>query len=145
MNKFIGIGRTTKDIEIKKTQNGKEYAIFQLAITRPYSINKETDFVPCQVWNKQAIILQKYCKKGSQIAINGVLQSFRNKEDKIQWIIKISNYEFLHTNNDLKKDILLYEKSNEIEEEQKQINYKSEEENVKELFNDDDDETILWD
>ncbi|PQM29898.1 single-stranded DNA-binding protein [Spiroplasma poulsonii] len=32
MNKFIGIGRTTKDIEIKKTQNGKEYTIFQLAV-----------------------------------------------------------------------------------------------------------------
>ncbi|WP_348735262.1 single-stranded DNA-binding protein [Spiroplasma endosymbiont of Ammophila pubescens] len=57
MNKFIGIGRTTKDIEIKKTSNGKEYTIFNLAITRPYSKQKETDFIPCQVWNKQAITL----------------------------------------------------------------------------------------
>ncbi|PQM29947.1 single-stranded DNA-binding protein [Spiroplasma poulsonii] len=63
MNKFIGIGRTTKDIEIKKTQNGKEYTIFQLAVIRPYSTQKETDFISCQVWNKQATVLQKYCQK----------------------------------------------------------------------------------
>ncbi|QJU61354.1 single-stranded DNA-binding protein [Spiroplasma citri] len=40
MNQFIAIGRTTKDIEIKRTQNGKEYAMFQLAVTRPHSIQK---------------------------------------------------------------------------------------------------------
>ncbi|WP_253301591.1 single-stranded DNA-binding protein, partial [Spiroplasma endosymbiont of Phyllotreta cruciferae] len=112
MNKFIGIGRTTKDIEIKKTQNGKEYSIFQLAAIIPYSTQKETDFIPCQVWNKQAITLQKYCQKGSQIAITGILQSFKDKDNKIQWIVQVSNYEFLHTNNDLKRDIS--EKSNEI-------------------------------
>ncbi|WP_348735849.1 single-stranded DNA-binding protein [Spiroplasma endosymbiont of Ammophila pubescens] len=83
MNKFIGIGRTTKDIEINKTQNGKEYAIFNLTIARTYSKQKETDFIPCQVWNKQAITLQKYCQKGSQIAITGVLQSFKDKDNKI--------------------------------------------------------------
>ncbi|AHF61019.1 single-stranded DNA-binding protein [Spiroplasma mirum] len=101
MNKFIGIGRTTKDIEIKKMQNGKEYTIFNLAITRPYSTQKETDFIPCQVWNKQAITLQKYCKKGSQIAISGILQSYKNKDNKIEWIVQVSNYEFLHTNNNV--------------------------------------------
>lgn len=140
MNKFIGIGRTTKDIEIKQTSTGKEYAIFQLAITRPYSAQKETDFIPCQVWNKQATILQKYCQKGSQIAITGILQSYKNKEDKTQWIVQVSNYEFLHTNNDLKKDILLSEKPNEIIAEE-QANYSSED--IKELFNGDD--AILWD
>ncbi|MFU0251837.1 single-stranded DNA-binding protein [Spiroplasma sp. Moj] len=138
MNKFIGIGRTTKNIEIKKTQNGKEYAIFQLAITRPYSTQKETDFIPCQVWNKQAVVLQKYCQKGSQIAITGILQSFKDNDNKTQWIVRVSNYEFLHTNNDLKKDIS--EKSNEIIE-QEQVNYNSED--IKELFGDNN--AILWD
>lgn len=138
MNKFIGIGRITKNIEIKKTSNGKEYAIFQLAVTHPYSKQKETDFIPCQVWNKQAIVLQKYCQKGSQIAITGVLQSFKNKGDKTQWIVQVSQYEFLHTNNDLKRDIS--EKSNEIITE-KQINYSSED--IKELMEDND--AILWD
>ncbi|WP_338966298.1 MULTISPECIES: single-stranded DNA-binding protein [unclassified Spiroplasma] len=140
MNKFIGIGRTTKNIEIKKTQSGKEYAIFQLAVTRPYSTQKETDFIPCQVWNKQAIVLQKYCQKGSQIAINGILQSFKDKNNKIQWIVQVSNYEFLHTNNDFKKDILLSEKPQEIIADE-QINYSSED--IKELFGDND--AIKWD
>lgn len=142
MNQFNAIGRTTKDIEIKQTSNGKEYAIFQLAVTRQYSKQKETDFIPCQVWNKQAITLQKYCQKGSQIAITGVLQSFKDKDNKIQWIVQVSNYEFLHTNNDLKKDILLSEKPKE------QIEFNSSD--TKELFNNDNqnignDEAILWD
>ncbi|UZQ30820.1 MAG: single-stranded DNA-binding protein [Spiroplasma phoeniceum] len=109
MNQFNGIGRTTKNIEIKKS-NGKEYTIFNLAIARPYSKQKETDFIPCQVWNKQAIILKKYCQKGSQIAITGVLQSFKDKDNKIHWIVKLSNYEFLHTNNDFKKKIYYLKK-----------------------------------
>lgn len=138
MNQFNAIGRTTKDIEIKKTSNGKEYAIFQLAVTRQYSKQKETDFIPCQVWNKQAITLQKYCQKGSQIAITGVLQSFKNNENKTEWIVQVSNYEFLHTNNDLKK----YEKT------QEKIEINSS--NTKELFNNDNqnigiNDSILWD
>lgn len=138
MNQFNAIGRTTKNIEIKQTSTGKEYAIFQLAVTRQYSKQKETDFIPCQVWNKQAVVLQKYCQKGSQIAITGVLQSFKDKDNKIQWIVQVSKYEFLNTNNDLKKDIS--EKSNEIIAEE-QINYSLED--IKELFGDND--AILWD
>ncbi|WFH00018.1 single-stranded DNA-binding protein [Spiroplasma citri] len=102
MNQFIAIGRTTKDIEIKKTQNGKEYAIFNLAIARPHSKQKETDFISCQVWNKQAITLQKYCQKGSQIAIIGILQSYKDKENKIQWTVRVYSCQFLQTNNNLK-------------------------------------------
>ncbi|RUP77181.1 single-stranded DNA-binding protein [Spiroplasma poulsonii] len=141
MNQFNAIGRTTKDIEIKKTQNGKEYSIFNLAVTRPYSSQKETDFIPCQVLNKQAVVLQKYCQKGSQIAITGILQSFKDKDNKIEWIVQVSNYEFLHINNDLKKDILLSEKPKE------QIEFNSSD--TKELFNNDnqniDNDAILWD
>lgn len=111
-----------------------------MAVTRPYSTQKETDFIPCQVWNKQAIVLQKYCQKGSQIAITGILQSFKDKDNKIQWMVRVSNYEFLHTNNDLKKDILLSEKPQEIIVDEK-INYSSED--TKDLMGDND--AILWD
>ncbi|QED25428.1 single-stranded DNA-binding protein [Spiroplasma citri] len=107
MNQFIAIGRTTKDIEIKRTQNNKEYAMFQLAVTRPHSIQKDTDFIPCQVWNKQANLLQQYCHKGSQIALTGILQSYKDKDNKIQWMVRVYSCEFLQTNNNLKKDTYL--------------------------------------
>ncbi|AXF95757.1 single-stranded DNA-binding protein [Spiroplasma phoeniceum] len=141
MNKFIGIGRTTKDIEIKKTQNGKEYAMFQLAVARPHSTQKETDFIPCQVWNKQANLLQQYCQKGSQIAITGILQSYKDKDNKIQWMVRVYSCEFLQTNNNLKKDTL-------SEKPQEKIEFNSSD--TKELFNNDNqnignDEAILWD
>ncbi|WFG96248.1 single-stranded DNA-binding protein [Spiroplasma citri] len=141
MNQFTGIGRTTKDIEIKRTQNGKEYAMFQLAVTRPHSKQKETDFISCQVWNKQAIILQKYCQKGSQIAIIGILQSYKDKDNKIQWMVRVYSCEFLQTNNNLKKDTL-------SEKPQEKIEFNSSD--TKELFNNDNknidtNEAILWD
>ncbi|WFH00133.1 single-stranded DNA-binding protein [Spiroplasma citri] len=141
MNQFTGIGRTTKDIEIKRTQNGKEYAMFNLAIARPHSKQKETDFISCQVWNKQAITLQKYCQKGSQIAIIGILQSYKDKDNKIQWMVRVYSCEFLQTNNNLKKDTL-------SEKPQEKIEFNSSD--TKELFNNDNknidtNEAILWD
>ncbi|PQP78435.1 single-stranded DNA-binding protein [Spiroplasma sp. ChiS] len=141
MNQFIAIGRTTKDIEIKRTQNGKEYAMFQLAVTRPHSIQKDTDFITCQVWNKQANLLQQYCHKGSKIAITGILQSYKDKDNKIQWMVRVYSCEFLQTNNNLKKDTL-------SEKPQEKIEFNSSD--TKELFNNDNEnidtnEAILWD
>ncbi|ALA98127.1 putative single-strand binding protein SSB [Spiroplasma kunkelii CR2-3x] len=114
--------------------------MFQLAVTRPHAIQKETDFIPCQVWNKQAIVLQQYCQKGSQIAITGILQSFKDKDNKINWMVKVYSYEFLHTNNDLKKDNL-------SEKPKEKIEFNSSD--TKKLFNNDswiniDNEIILW-
>ncbi|ALA96961.1 single-stranded DNA-binding protein [Spiroplasma kunkelii CR2-3x] len=148
MNQFTAIGRTTKDIEIKKTNNGKEYAIFQLAVARPHSNKKETDFIPCQVWNKQASVLQQYCQKGSQIAIKGILQSFKDKDNKIHWMVRVYSYEFLQTKNNLNNDTY-----NDIQSitpnitDQTQLiprNIRLEEVETKELFENQDD-TILWD
>ncbi|WP_310612989.1 single-stranded DNA-binding protein [Spiroplasma citri] len=144
MNQFTGIGRTTKDIEIKKTQNGKEYAIFQLAVTRPHSTQKETDFIPCQVWNKQASVLQQYCQKGSQIAITGILQSYKDKDNKIQWMVRVYSCEFLQTNNNLKNSTppITPTKINQTQSATRNIRLEEIEAN-KSFENNDD--AILWD
>lgn len=84
MNKFIGLGRITKDIEIKYNSNNKAVCQFTLAINRPFTNQngeREADFINCVVWDKQAENLVKYCSKGSQIAIEGRLQ-VRNYDDK---------------------------------------------------------------
>ena len=56
MNKFIGIGRITKDIELAYTQDGKAVAKYTLAIN---GYNDTTDFLNCVTWNKQAENLAK--------------------------------------------------------------------------------------
>ncbi len=78
MNKIILIGRLTKDIEIRYTQNQKEVGSFDLAVNRNYkNANGEydTDFFKCIAWGNLAKTIHTYTSKGSQIAIEGRVEN----------------------------------------------------------------------
>ena len=78
MNKIILIGRMSKDIEIRYTQNQKEVGSFDLAVNRNYkNANGEydTDFFKCIAWGNLAKTIQIYTSKGSQIAIEGRVEN----------------------------------------------------------------------
>ncbi len=79
MNKVILIGRLARDPELRTTPSNLSVATFSLAVSRPFlpqgGANPETDFINCVVWRRQAENLAKYCKKGSQIAIEGRIQT----------------------------------------------------------------------
>lgn len=78
MNKVILIGRLTKNVELKYTQQNLAVAQFTIAVNRPYNPNKqqqEVDFISCIAWRKLAENLSKYCRRGSQIAIEGRIQT----------------------------------------------------------------------
>lgn len=102
MNSINLIGRLTKDLEIKKTQNGNSFVNFTIAINRTYtsaSGEREADFINCVAWNKTAENMFTYLGKGSLIGIEGKLQT-RNYEDnngKRIYVteILVSNVEFL--------------------------------------------------
>lgn len=79
MNNWNGVGRITREVELSTTQNGKMYTKFTLAVQR----DKETaDFINCIAWNKTAEVLATYAGKGSQIGVQGSIQtgSYENKE-----------------------------------------------------------------
>lgn len=83
MNKFIGIGRLTKDIELRRTQGQTSVANFTLAVNRNFKNSAgeiEADFINCVVWDKLAENLSVYTSKGSMIGIVGRIQT-RNYED----------------------------------------------------------------
>lgn len=78
MNKIILVGRMTKDIEIRYTQNQKEVGNFDLAVNRNYkNANGEydTDFFKCIAWGNLAKTIHIYTSKGSQIAIEGRVEN----------------------------------------------------------------------
>lgn len=81
MNTVILIGRLTRDPELRYTNSGHAVANFTLAVDRPFSKEKETDFIPIIVWQKQAENCAEYLFKGSQVAVEGRLQ-VRGYEDK---------------------------------------------------------------
>lgn len=71
MNKIFLIGRITKDLELKSTKSGNSVCEFTLAVNRD---KENTDFITCQVWNKQAENLCKYQGKGYLISVIGELR-----------------------------------------------------------------------
>ena len=78
MNRFVGVGRLTKDVSLNYTQNGKAVANYTVAINRPFKNQQgenEADFINGVVWGKGAENLANYMKKGSQIGIDGRLQT----------------------------------------------------------------------
>lgn len=77
-------GRIAKDLEIHNTQTGASVLTFPVAVERDYVPDggtRQTDFIDCVAWNKQAEFVQKWFTKGSLILVTGSLQS-RKWEDK---------------------------------------------------------------
>ncbi len=78
MNKAIIIGRLTRDPEMRTTTSGVNSTTFTVAVSRNYTNQngeRETDFLNCVTWRKQAENVAKYCKKGTQVAVEGRIQT----------------------------------------------------------------------
>ena len=80
MNSINLIGNICNGVELKTTNSGKSVCSFNLAVKRPFS-KDTTDFLPVVCWEKQAETVNKYCKKGDQIGITGVMTT-RKHQDK---------------------------------------------------------------
>lgn len=83
MNRFFGIGRLTKEPDMRSTANGTSVCTFTLAINRRFKTEgqQQADFIPIVAWGKTADICAKYLHKGSQVAVCGSIQT-RSYDDK---------------------------------------------------------------
>ena len=79
MNKVILIGRLTKDPELRTTPSGVATTSFTVAVDRNFvnqqSGQREADFINCVAWRKQAENISRYCFKGTQVAVEGRIQT----------------------------------------------------------------------
>ena len=78
MNKVILIGRLTKDPELRTISTGNATTSFTIAVNRNFTNQngeREADFINCVAWRKQAENIAKYCTKGSQVAVEGRIQT----------------------------------------------------------------------
>lgn len=76
MNKWVGIGRLTKDSELRFTAGkGTANLTFTMAIDDGFGENKKTNFIPIVVWGKSAESLSSYLVKGTKIAVCGKIQT----------------------------------------------------------------------
>jgi len=84
MNKVVLIGRLTRDPELRYTGSNTPVATFTLAVNRNFSNQqgeREADFINIVVWRKQAENVKNYLTQGSQVAIDGRIQT-RNYDDQ---------------------------------------------------------------
>ncbi len=78
MNKVILIGRLARDPEMRTTASGTTVTRFTLAVSRPFQDQngeRGADFINCVAWRRQAENISKYCSKGSQVAVEGRIQT----------------------------------------------------------------------
>ena len=87
MNSVTLIGRLTKDPDVRYTNDNNAITNFTLAVDRPFSKEKVTDFHRIVAFGKLGETCGKYLEKGKKIAIQGRIQnrSFETKTgDKVQ-------------------------------------------------------------
>ena len=80
LNKVLLIGNLTRPPELRYTPSGTAVADLRLAVNRNYSTQtgekrEETCFLTIVVWGKQAESCGEYLDKGSQVFVEGRLQT----------------------------------------------------------------------
>jgi len=106
MNKVFLIGRLTRDPELRYTGNNTAVASFSIAVNRNFtnqSGEREADFINIVVWRKQAENVKNYLTQGSQVAIDGRIQtrSYDDQDGKKRYVTEVvaDNVEFLGSKN----------------------------------------------
>lgn len=102
INSFTGVGRLTRDPELRRTQTGKAVTNFTLAINRERGEN-QANYIPVICWEKLAENVQKYVHKGSLVAVYGNLQSrqYETNDGKKRTVVEVlaRTVQFLETRN----------------------------------------------
>lgn len=111
MNKVFLIGRLTRDPELRYTGSNVAVATFSLAVNRPFTNQageREADFINIVVWRKQAENVKNYLTQGSQIAVDGRIQtrSYDGEDGKKRYVTEViaDNVQFLDSKSS-KNDI----------------------------------------
>ena len=104
MNKVFLIGRLTRDPELRYTGNNTAVASFSVAVNRNFTNQageREADFINVVVWRKQAENVKNYLSQGSQVAIDGRIQtrSYDDNNGQKRYVTEVvaDNVEFLGT------------------------------------------------
>ena len=100
INRFIGVGRLTKDPNFVEGQTA--IANFTIACNRPFK-NKngeqDADFINVVTFRKQAENVNNYVHKGDMVGIDGRIQSrsYENKEGQRVFVTEVvaDNVQFL--------------------------------------------------
>ncbi len=95
------IGRLGNEPTVRNFDSGKKMASFSMATNETYINNKgekvdDTQWHNIVVWGKKAETIEKYLKKGSEIAIEGkLINRSYEKDGETKYITEINLNDFL--------------------------------------------------
>jgi single-strand DNA-binding protein len=110
VNKVIIVGNLTRDPVTKQLQSQSMVTEFGLAMNRKFKApsgedREEVCFVDCSAFGRQAEVIQKYCRKGKSLYVEGRLKydswddkGGHGKRSKLS--IVVENFQFLGGKDD---------------------------------------------
>lgn len=106
MNNVSLIGRLTKYVEERRTQNGTPVVLFTLAVDRR---KKEdgADFINCIAWGKAAETIAKYINKGDLFGVTGHIQTRSyEKNGRMVYVTEVvtTSFQFLERKREMQYD-----------------------------------------
>ena len=101
LNKVMLIGNLGNDPEVRSTTGGNRVANFSLATSRTWNSpsgekQEKTEWHKCIVWNTKgsglADVVEKYCKKGDKIYVEGRIEyrQWQDKENQTRYVTEIN-------------------------------------------------------
>lgn len=105
MNSVNLIGRLCREVELRKTQNGKSVVQFALAVNRLVKSQgqPDADFINCVAWNRLADLMCQYLHRGSLIGVEGRIQTrnYENNQGQRVYVTEVvaDNVQFLEPKN----------------------------------------------
>lgn len=101
LNKVMLIGNLGSDPEVRSTTGGNRVATFSLATSRQWNSpngekQEKTEWHRCVVWNTKgtglADVVEKYCKKGDKIYVEGRIEyrQWQDKENQTRYSTEIN-------------------------------------------------------
>jgi len=108
VNKVILIGNLGSDPEVRSTTGGGRVATFSLATSRSWNSasgekQEKTEWHRCVAWNGRssgtglADVVEKYCKKGDRIYVDGSIEysQWKDKENQTRYTTEIKVRELM--------------------------------------------------
>lgn len=107
MNSVVLVGRLTRDVDLRYTNNQTAVGRFSLAVDR-FGKDNGADFINCVAFDKKAEVLKKYTHKGDKIALIGRIQtgSYTNKDGQTIYTtdVIVNEIEFCESRKDEPKE-----------------------------------------
>ena len=106
MNSVCIVGRLTKDVQERRTQNGTPVISFTLAVDRRKK-DDGADFIPCIAWDKAAETIAKYVHKGDLFGVTGYIQTRSYEKDgRKNYVTEVvtTSFQFLEHKREMSSD-----------------------------------------